>query len=43
MDASCNEELYESLLINIFLYGKEFPLSFTLNFEHELKKIFCDL
>lgn len=43
MDANCNEELSESLLINIFLYGKEFPFSFTLNFEHEFKKIFCDL
>lgn len=43
MDASCNEQLSESLLINIFLYGKEFPFSFTLNVEHELKKIFCDL
>lgn len=36
MDASCNEELSEFLLTNIFLYGKEFPFSFILNFEHEL-------
>lgn len=43
MDASCKEELSESLLTNIFLYGKEFPFSFTLNFEHEFKKLFCDL
>lgn len=36
MDASCNEELSESLVKNIFLYRKEFPFSFILNFEHEL-------